>query len=124
MKRLVMSVLINAAALSVAAYYVSGIRYTGTLPGLLVVALVFGFVNTVIRPILMFFSLPALIVTLGLFTLVINAFMLKVTGWLASGWGFQVDGFGAAFKGALLISVVSWVLGLFAPDPAKSSDDD
>ena len=114
--RLLLKLLINAVALWLAAQYVDGIRYTGTLPGLLVVALVFGAVNVLIKPVLKLLSLPVRILTLGLFTLVINAGMLLLTAKLASGWGFRVDGFGAAFIGALLVSIVSALLGLLVRD--------
>jgi len=79
---------------------------------LLIVALIFGFVNAVIRPIIIFLSLPLEIITLGLFTFVINAFMLLLTSWIAQGMGlgFRVDGFLLALLGALIISVVSFVL--------------
>jgi putative membrane protein len=74
--------------------------------------LIFGAVNAVIRPILILLSLPLEIITLGLFTFVINAFMLLLTSWIAQGMGlgFRVDGFLTALIGALIISVVSFVL--------------
>ena len=112
--------LINAAALWLAARYVNGIDYTGTLADLFMVALVFGVVNTIIKPVLKLLALPVRILTLGLFTLVINAGMLWLTARLAGDWGFHVSGFRAAFLGALLISVVSAVLGMLVPD----KDDD
>jgi putative membrane protein len=118
---LLFRLLINAAALWIAARYVDGIDYTGTLPGLLVVALVFGVVNTIIKPVLKLLALPVRILTLGLFTLVINAGMLWLTARIAGDWGFRVSGFRAAFVGALLISVVSTVLGWLVPD--KDDDD-
>jgi putative membrane protein len=79
---------------------------------LLIVALIFGLVNAVIRPILILLSLPLEIITLGLFTFVINAFMLLLTSWIAQGMGlgFRVDKFLSALLGALIISIVSFVL--------------
>ena len=79
---------------------------------LLIVALIFGLVNAVIRPVLILLSLPLEILTLGLFIFVINAFMLLLTGWIAQaiGLGFRVDKFFAALLGALIISVVSFIL--------------
>src|SRR6478672_874326 len=74
--------LVNAVALWCAAHFIDGISYTGTWPGLLGLALVFGVVNTLIRPILSFFSFPIQIVTLGIFTLVLNALMLMLTSYL------------------------------------------
>lgn len=116
---LIISLLINAAALWVAARFVPGIRQPDTLTHLLLVALVFGVVNVTIKPVLKLLAFPVQILTLGLFTLVINAGMLLLTAWLAKGWGFAVDGFVSAFLGALVISVVSALLGLLT-----SNDDD
>jgi putative membrane protein len=120
--RLLIKLLINAVALWCAANYVSGISYTGSMSGLLIVALVFGAVNVFIKPILKLLSFPVQLVTLGLFTLVINAGMLMLTARLASGYGFAVNGFGAAFIGALLVSFVSAVLGVLLPDGKDSED--
>jgi putative membrane protein len=114
--RLLLKLVVNAAALWLAAKYVPGINYTGTLVNLLVVALIFGAVNVFIKPILKLLSFPIRLLTLGLFTLVINAGMLWLTGALARDMGFSVAGFQAAFLGALLVSVVSAVLGFFIPD--------
>jgi putative membrane protein len=113
-------VFINAVALLIAAWVIPGIHLSaaGRHPTtndwitLLMVALIFGLVNTVIRPILILLSLPLEIITLGLFIFVINAFMLLLTSWIAQGMGlgFRVDKFLPALLGALLISVVSFVL--------------
>src|SRR5882672_10670530 len=112
--------IINAVALLVTAWLVPGIHLGAAGPHptkhdwatLLIVALIFGVVNVVIRPILFLLSLPLEIITLGLFTFVINAFMLLLTSWIAQGMGlaFRVNGFLTALLGALLISVVSFVL--------------
>lgn len=109
----ILRLLINAAALWATARFVNGITYSGSWPGLLGLALVFGTVNTFIKPILSFFSFPITILTLGLFTLVINALMLMVTAWLAVRVGitFTVDGFVPALIGALCVSLLSMVLG-------------
>jgi putative membrane protein len=114
--KMILKLLINAAALWLAAKYVPGIGYTGTLPNLLIVALIFGAVNLFIKPVLKLLSLPIRLLTLGLFTLVINAGMLYLTAMFARDMGFAVSGFRAAFLGALLISVVSSVLGFFIAD--------
>jgi putative membrane protein len=107
--------LINAAALWAATRITPGISFDGDWRTLLVVALIFGVLNVSVRPLLWFMTLPLLIVTLGLFTFVLNALMLWLTGvvseWL--GLGFHVDGFGAAFLGAFVVSVVSFMLSLF-----------
>lgn len=112
----ILRLLINASALWVATRVVTGISYTGEWSLLLVVALVFGVLNVVVRPILILLSLPFLIVTLGLFLFVLNAALLLLTSAIsgALGLGFHVEGFGAAFLGGLVVSVVSMALSLFA----------
>ena len=107
--------LINAAALWVATRLVSGISHTGDGVTLFGVALVFGVLNVAIKPVLFLLSLPFLIITLGLFTFVLNAVMLLLTSAAsdALGLGFRIDGFWAAFFGGLVVSVVSFVLSLF-----------
>ena len=122
--RLVVRLLINAVALLVAAWLVPGIRLAaaGRDPSghdwmmLILVALVFGLVNAIIRPLVILLSLPLEILTLGLFTFVINALMLWLTSAIAQRLtlGFHVDGFWHAFLGALVISVVSFVLSRLA----------
>lgn len=109
--------LVNAAALWVATRLVPGISYTGDGASLFGVALVFGVLNVVIRPILFFLSIPFLILTLGLFTFVLNAVMLLLTSAASDtlGLGFRVDGFGAAFLGGLVVSIVSFALSLLVP---------
>ncbi len=111
---------INAVALLITAWVVPGIHLGAAGPHptkhdwatLVVVALIFGLMNAVIRPILIILSLPLELLTVGLFTFVINAFMLLLTSWIAQGMGlgFRIDGFLTALVGALLISVVSFVL--------------
>ncbi len=119
--RLLARVLINAAALWVAAYFVPGIR-VGDWKSLLAVAVVFGLVNALVRPVLKLLSCPIIFLTLGLFTLVLNALMLMLTGWLARQLGieFSVAGFVPAFLGALVVSIVSTVLSWFVPDPERT----
>jgi putative membrane protein len=109
---LILRLLINAVALFCAARFIDGIQYIGTWPGLAGLALVFGVVNTLVRPILSFFSFPIQILTLGLFTLVLNASMLMLTSALAERLGIQftIYGFWAAVRGALLVSILSTVL--------------
>ena len=110
--------LINAAALWVAIRIVPGVSYQGQWPSLMFVALVFGVLNASVRPLLKLFTFPLLILTLGLFTLVINAFMLMLTSWVSNllDLGFHVTGFWAAFWGALVVSMVSLLLSLFVND--------
>lgn len=117
--------LINAAALWATASFIDGIRYSGQWPGLVGLALVFGVVNTFIRPVLSFFSFPITVLTLGLFTLVINALMLMLTAWIAVrlGISFSVDGFVPALLGALCVSILSMLLGaMLISDKEKRAD--
>ena len=118
---LLLRLLINAGALWAATTLVPGISFTGDLGRFLVVALVFGLLNALVRPILLLLSLPLLILTLGLFTFVLNAVILMLLGALSSGLGlgFNVAGFVPAFVGALIVTVVSFVLSIFV----KPGDD-
>jgi putative membrane protein len=117
----IIRLLINAAALWAAIRLVPGIVFEGDWPLLFAVALVFGVLNAVIRPILFVLTLPFLILTLGLFTFVLNAFMLWLTSATSDLFGlrFHVDGFGPAFVGALIITVVSFVLSLVIGKPKR-----
>ena len=112
--RFVTRLLINAAALWAAIRLVPGISFEGEWWLVFAVALVFGALNAVIRPILFVLTLPFLLLTLGLFTFVLNAIMLWLTSATSDLFGlrFHVDGFGAAFVGALIITVVSFALSL------------
>ena len=107
--------LINAAALWVAIQLVGGIDHQGSVWSLLFVALVFGVLNASVRPLFLLLSLPFVIVTLGLFILIINALMLRLTSWVSGllGLGFHVEGFWAAFLGGLIVSAVSLMLSIF-----------
>ena len=117
---ILLRLIVNALALLVAAWLVPGIHLRAAHPHaptnawvtLIIVAVIFAIINTVIRPIVILLSLPLEILTLGLFTFVINAVMLLVTSWIAQGAGlaFRVDGFIAALLGALVISLVSFLL--------------
>jgi putative membrane protein len=109
----------NACALWVAAYFLTGLDFSGDLVRLLLVAAVFGVVNSLLRPLLTVLTCPLIVVTLGLFTLVINAVMLMVTGWLSARWdlGFTVAGFWPAFWGGLVVGLVSLMLSLLIPKP-------
>jgi putative membrane protein len=85
---------------------------------LILVALVFGVVNFLVKPVVKLLSLPLFILTLGLFTLVVNALMLLLTSWISDKLDltFHVEGFWTAVVGGLIISIVSWALNLVLPD--------
>jgi putative membrane protein len=113
--------LVNAAALWVATQIVPGVSLSGGALPLLGVALVFGLVNALIRPVARILTFPLIILTLGIFALVINGLMLWLTSSLSSalGFGFHVSGFWAAFWGALVVSLVSTMLSLFIADSKR-----
>ena len=123
--RFVMRIVVTAIALWAATRLVSGITFHGGWLGLTGVALVFGVLNSIVRPVLGFITFPLLIITLGLFTFVLNAVMLLLTSALASTFGldFHVDGFWAAFWGAIVIGIVSFLLSMFLPDTKRRRDD-
>jgi putative membrane protein len=98
--------LITTVAVWLAANIVHGITFTS--PGLFLAALLLGLLNAFVRPVMLLLSLPLLIFTLGLFTLVINALLLWSVGSILK--NFHVDGFGPAFWGSLIISITSLVL--------------
>jgi putative membrane protein len=114
--------LTTAIAVAVAAWLIDGIRFTGPkewpdeftekLLPLLLVALILGIVTSFVKPILTILSIPFIIVTLGLFLLVINAAMLRLTSWLAGELeiGFRVTGWWPAIGGAIVITLTTWVV--------------
>ncbi len=106
---------ITAVALYAAVRLVPGITYEGGWTTLAGMALLFGLLNAVVRPILTILSCPLIILTMGVFILVINGALLLAASRLAGVFGvnFYVDGFGPAFWGALVVSVVSFALNLF-----------
>ncbi|MEV6309683.1 phage holin family protein [Streptomyces sp. NPDC051840] len=123
MKNFVVKTIANAGALAVAIWLLDDITLTGDSTGrkvltLIVVALLFGLVNFIVKPVVKVLTLPLFILTLGLITLVVNALMLLLTSWLAGtvDLSFHVDGFWTAVLGGLIISVVSWALNVVLPD--------
>ncbi len=128
MGRLVLRLVVTAAALFVAIALVPGVDLAGvssdtlppleTLRNLLVVAVIFGLVNAIVKPLLKGMTCTITCLTLGLFIFVINALMLFLTSVIARQFdvGFVVDGPLAALSGSIIISVVSLVLSLFIPD--------
>ncbi|HZI74198.1 MAG TPA: phage holin family protein [Gemmatimonadales bacterium] len=114
MRSLFLHWILNAAALWVAAAIVPGLGFSGGPGRLLLVAAVFGIVNSTLRPLLTILTCPLIVLTLGFFSLVLNALMLLVTGWLSESWklGFTVSGFWAAFFGGLVVGLVSMLLSL------------
>jgi len=127
--RFLLRVLVSAAALGVATWAVSGI----TLPAasgwskagtLLLVALIFGIINATLKPLIKVVGCAFYVLTLGLVALVVNGLLLWLTSWVAGKLSlpFHITGFWAAFWGAIIVGLVSWVLNLFIRD--KRSQDD
>ena len=129
MKSIAIKILVNGVALWVAALVLKGIRFgpdseplSKQLVTILVVAVIFGLVNAFIKPVLKLFALPFIILTLGLFSLVVNALMLQLTSWFAdqANLAFHVDQFfWDALLGSIVITFVSMILHLVLPDGDK-----
>ena len=111
--RLLLRFACNAVALYVAAWAISGVSYGDDWWSLLIAAAVFTLVNMWVKPILTLLSLPFIIVTLGLFLLVVSVFMLYITDWLVR--DFDISSFGAGLLGAIVVSVVNWILSFVIP---------
>jgi putative membrane protein len=121
--RFVLRLLANAGALAVATWLLSGITLTAPTTGrkvltLLVVALIFGIVNAIVKPIFTLVTAIVVLLTLGLFLIVINALMLWLTSWVSGLFdlGWNVSGFWPALWGSIIVSIVSFVLNAFIPD--------
>ena len=109
--------LISAVALAVAARIVPGIRIEDTHAwvAVAVMSVILGFANAIVRPLLTFLSCGLIVLTLGIFLLVINALMLALSSWIAVHWfnvGFYVNGFWAAFWGSIVVSIVTFLMSL------------
>src|SRR6266581_9123816 len=113
--------LVNAAAMWVATRLVPGVSYSGGWLSFLAVAAVFGVVNAFIRPVTKVLTFPLIIVTLGIFALVVNGLMLWLTASLSAGLGlgFRVDGFWAAFWRELVVSIVSTILSMLVSESSR-----
>ncbi|GAA2582313.1 hypothetical protein Stube_32300 [Streptomyces tubercidicus] len=123
MKHFLVKTIANAAALAVAIWLLKDITLTGENTGrqvltLILVALIFGLVNFLVKPVVKLLSFPLFILTLGLITLVVNALMLLLTSWLAgqADLAFHVGGFWTALLGGVIISIVAWAMHVILPD--------
>lgn len=114
MRNFVIRLFVNALALSAAAWLVDGIQLSGDFADVMMVALVFGLLNAVLKPLLVFLSFPVILLTLGLFAFVLNGIMLLVTARLTD--HLSVSGLGSAIVGSLVVSLVSALLGGLLPE--------
>ncbi|MBI2330774.1 MAG: phage holin family protein [Chloroflexi bacterium] len=116
---------INAVALYAAVWIVPGIEYLGSWTGILALALIMGLLNALVRPLLKFLTCPLIILTLGLFTIVINTVMLLLTSSIGQSFGIPlvVDGFWSAVLGSLVISIVSIIMSVIFRDELKGKRD-
>jgi putative membrane protein len=111
--RFLLRLVVNGVAVWLAAYLLPGI-YLRDVRSAFIAGIALGLVNTIVRPLLVFLTLPFTFLTLGLFLLVVNGVCLALVAWMVP--GFSISGFTAAFFGALFISVVSWMLNAFTTD--------
>lgn len=117
--KLILRILINAFAIWLTSMLLSNFSFSGSVLNLIVVAVIFGLVNALVRPIVKLLTLPINLVTLGLFTLVINTLMLILTIWLSDSLnlaGGVFENLLVAFVAAIIISIISTILSWFLPD--------
>jgi putative membrane protein len=121
MNKFLLRWLVNSLAVFAAVNIVPGIEWTNDWVAVLVLGLILTLVNAIVRPLAKFVGCLPIILTLGLFTLVINAFLFWLTGWIgdAFGYGFTVDGVWPAFLGGLVVSLVGIIMGIFLRDELK-----
>jgi putative membrane protein len=105
--RFLVRLVVNGVAVMLAAYLIPGLHVTSTASGF-IAGIVLGLVNAIVRPLLIVLTLPFTLLTLGLFIFVVNAICLALVAWMVPGFG--ISGFWAAFLGALVITLVSWLL--------------
>lgn len=112
MAYLILRIMVNALSIGIAVKLVEGITFTGEWWKIIIIGVIFGLVNSLVKPIITFFSLPLIILTFGIFIVIVNALMLILTAKLSDTFnlGLHIDGFLPALLGALIISVVSVIL--------------
>lgn len=115
--RFLVRLLLNGIAIIVAAWFVPGVQLTGIVPAIFA-GILLGFVNALVRPLLLLLTFPFTLLTLGLFIFIVNAICFALTAALVP--GFDLSGFFAAFFGALVVTMVSWVMNaLLADNPDR-----
>lgn len=124
--RFILSLLGTAASLWVAVWLIDGFEFDGEWWQFLIVALIVGLANAIVKPILSFFSLPLVVLTLGLFLIVVNALVLQLSVWLSGpdvlDLGLTSDGFfWTTFLASIVVSVVGWIIGVLLPDDGRTA---
>ena len=114
--RFLARLLLNTVAIFIAAYLIPGVILTGPIPAL-VAGVILGFVNAIVKPVLILLTLPFTLITLGLFLFVVNALCFGLTAALVP--GFDLTGFWAAFFGALVVTIVSWIVNAALADEKR-----
>ena len=122
--RFILRLLTTAASLWVAVRLVNGLEFDGEWWEFLIVAAIMGLANAVAKPILTFFSLPLIVLTLGLFLLIVNAAVLQLVVWISSPGMFDlgltsIGFFWATFWGSIVVSIAGWIISTVLPDPKK-----
>jgi putative membrane protein len=118
MTLVLLQIMVNALSIAAAVKLVDGIAFTGQWWKMIVIGALFGVVNTLIKPAVKLITFPLIILTLGLFTLIVNTLMLALTEWLSKplGLGLEIQGFWPTFWGALIVSIMSvllsWATGM------------
>jgi putative membrane protein len=118
---IILNLAVTAGALAVAIWIIDGLQFTGTWWQYVIVVVILGVANFIVKPILRLLSLPIILVTLGLFLVVVNALVLQLVVWLSGpdmmNLGLTSTGFfWAPFLGAIVLSIATWLLGIFVPD--------
>jgi putative membrane protein len=108
MARMLLQIVLNGLGVLIAAYLVPGVEYTGSWLYLLLVGLVIGLINLLVRPLVTLLSLPALVLTLGLFYLLINGALFYLAAWMLD--GLTVDGCLPAILGGLVLALFNWLV--------------
>jgi putative membrane protein len=116
---IILNLAVTAGALGIAVWIIDGLEFTGTWWQYVIVVVILGLANFIVKPILRLLSLPIILLTLGLFLIVVNALVLQLVVWLSGIWelGLTSTGFfWATFLGAIVLSIATWLLGIFVPD--------
>ena len=116
---IILNLAVTAGALGIAIWIIDGLQFTGTWWQYVIVVVILGLANFIVKPILRLLSLPIILFTLGLFLIVVNALVLQLVVWLSGVWdlGFTSTGFfWATFLGAIVLSIATWLLGILVPD--------